>query len=106
MKIERTNFEGDWNEMCPHCGEIQGSHRSIVGEYKGVRYEHRLPCEEERKKMTEDRAKLVKMANNLVAGIYTAEYVMGKIKGLIPFKDEVGLLRKLCSIKVKSKPKE
>jgi sarcosine oxidase delta subunit len=47
MRVERTNFEGDWSDICPYCGHKQEVHKEIAGEYKGVRYEHRMPCDAE-----------------------------------------------------------
>lgn len=63
MKVERTNFNGDWDDLCPYCGETQGKHKEIIGEYKDVRYEHRLPCEAEKlriRKETRAQARTLK----------------------------------------------
>ena len=51
MRTERTNFEGSWSDVCPHCGKLQESHRVINGPFNGVTYEHRMPCESEKEKM-------------------------------------------------------
>lgn len=99
MIIERTNFDADWSEICSFCGKPQETHKMELGEFEGVFYEHRMPCEPEQDKMRKEQAKLVRMGNNLVAGIYTAEYVAGKIKGMFPMWDEIQLLRKLLKIK-------
>jgi hypothetical protein len=51
MKSERTNFEGDWNDICPHCGKKQLEHRTEFGPHNDVLYEHRMPCEPEKHMM-------------------------------------------------------
>jgi hypothetical protein len=52
MRVQRTNYEGSWDERCPHCGEKQLTHREVAGELDGVRYEHRMPCEAEKASIT------------------------------------------------------
>lgn len=47
MKIKFTNYDGDWDQNCPHCGKPQLDHQVNLGELEGVRYRHRHPCPEE-----------------------------------------------------------
>jgi len=54
MQIERTNFNGSWNDICPFCGEKQEKHKIIIpGEKEGLKYEHRKPCEQEKQSIQE-----------------------------------------------------
>lgn len=52
MKAVSTNFNGDWNDACPYCGEKQEKHKVVAVEFEGVRYEHRMPCEPEKLEIT------------------------------------------------------
>ncbi len=51
VRIERSNFEGSWSDVCPHCGKVQIEHRVTHGPYDGVLYEHRMPCRPEQEKI-------------------------------------------------------
>jgi len=66
IRIERTNFDGSWDEVCPHCGKEQVEHRSIVGELDGVRYEHRLPCAPEKEKIQREHRRVVQTGKIIV----------------------------------------
>ena len=51
IQVERTNFKGDWSEICPHCGDIQEKHKVTYGPFEGILHEHRMPCEPEKNKI-------------------------------------------------------
>ena len=56
MKIKRTNFEGSWDDICSFCGEIQENHKQIMHDHEGTRYEHRMPCIQEKKSIRKIRS--------------------------------------------------
>ena len=64
--MERTNFQGNWSEACPHCGKPQEEHRTTYGPLDGVMYEHRMPCEPEREKMRREQRKMVLTAKIII----------------------------------------
>lgn len=57
--MERTNFQGNWSDVCSYCGKQQEEHRTTYGPFNGVVYEHRMPCEPEREKMRREQRKMV-----------------------------------------------
>jgi len=63
---ERTNFDGDWSEVCLHCAQPQAVHRIIHGPFDGVLYEHRMPCEAEKKKMHHQTRRVVQTGKLIV----------------------------------------
>lgn len=66
MRTERTNFEGSWDDICPHCGSPQEDHRKTYGPFEGVLHEHRLPCEPEKKKMQRDHRRIIRTGKIIV----------------------------------------
>ena len=34
-KTRCTNFAGSWDDICPHCGFTQLTHRRVLGEFDG-----------------------------------------------------------------------
>lgn len=66
VRTERTNFQGDWSDICPHCGKAHGDHRITHGPFDGVVYEHRMPCEPERQKMIRERRQMVTTAKIVI----------------------------------------
>src|SRR5688572_5497611 len=65
-KTRCTNFAGSWDDVCPHCGLKQGTHRSVLGEFDGEILEHRMPCEPERDKLRRATAARVRAGNLIV----------------------------------------
>jgi hypothetical protein len=51
LKTRSTNFSGSWDEVCPHCGQKQETHRQIIGEVDGEVLERRKPCAPERERI-------------------------------------------------------
>lgn len=90
MKIKFTNYDGDWDQNCPHCGKPQLDHQVNLGELEGVRYIHKHPCSEEQHNI---RKKWVKrsIATRTIFLIYD---IYKYIWDLIPFKSELKLLWK------------
>lgn len=88
MKIEYTNYDGDWEEKCPYCGKTQKEHQVNLGTLDGITYVHRQPCKLKQKEIT--RKAIIK-ANTirLVVSIYEfVSYLWNKI----PFKEEIFLV--------------
>lgn len=106
-EIHRTNFDGDWNDECPHCGRKQKEHRKTYGPLDGVIHEHRLPCEPEKNKIQEKHRNIVRMGNWIVTGMDLAAYGISKI----PFLEETKLAKRIVArhlgykIKKTTKPK-
>jgi len=65
-KVERTNFEGSWNDVCQHCGKIQQEHRVTNGPYDSMLYEHRMPCEQEKEKIRREHSRMVLTAKTVI----------------------------------------
>ena len=89
MKIEYTNFAGDWDELCPYCHQPQRDHQKYIGEHEGTTFIHRQPCEEEQ---YEIRKKSVQrgITTRLIFNIYeTAIYLYNKI----PLKEEIKIIK-------------
>jgi hypothetical protein len=88
MRIESTNFEGDWDSECPFCGATQRAHQVSVGELDGVKYVHRMPCEKEQYQIRK-RAVAQGIALRTILWIFDfAKYVWSRI----PFKKEMRLI--------------
>jgi hypothetical protein len=100
-KIHRTNFEGNWKDICPHCGNKQMDHRKTYGPLDGVIHEHRLPCEPERELFIKERQKLVRTANWLVTGIDLVGYGVSKIPFLGEIRVAKGILKHHLGHKLK-----
>ena len=66
VQVERSNFQGSWNDVCPHCGKVQAEHRVTHGPYDGVLYEHRMPCQPEKQKMRKEQRKIVLTAKAII----------------------------------------
>jgi hypothetical protein len=66
MKTERTNFQGEWGSICPHCGGKEIEHRTTYGPIDDVLYEHRLPCEPEKDKMLREIRRKVRTTQAIV----------------------------------------
>lgn len=66
MKTERTNFQGEWDSICPHCGKKQIEHRTEYGPVSDVTYEHRMPCEPEKDKMHRETRRKVQTIRVIV----------------------------------------
>ncbi len=85
LKIEYTNYDGDWGSKCPFCGKTQKEHQVDLGTLDGIKYIHRQPCEPEKKVITKTA---IKQANTIrfVASVYElGVYLWNKI----PFKEEI-----------------
>jgi hypothetical protein len=67
VRIERTNFEGSWDEVCPHCSRPRQEHRITHGPFNEVLYEHRMPCIAEKNKLHKERRRIVLTAKTLIA---------------------------------------
>lgn len=65
-RVEKTNFDGCWEDICPHCGKEQIEHRSIIGELDGVKYEHRSPSEAEKEKILREHRRVVQTGKIIV----------------------------------------
>jgi hypothetical protein len=91
MRTERTNFDGDWSEICSFCGEPQEAHKKVVLEHDGVRYEQRIPCKPELELIHKKQRKIVQTANALVTGMDVTKWGISKI----PFIGEASLIRKI-----------
>jgi hypothetical protein len=89
--IERTNFDGSWEDDCSFCGKKQKEHRKVHGPVNGVTYEHRLPCEPERKIFQQKHRRIVRAGNWIVTGIDLATYAVSKI----PFLEETKLAKRI-----------
>lgn len=103
MKEYDSNFKGDWDAWCEHCGR---PHREHMVTYEGLNYRHRMPCEQERQHIIAEMRKRARFAKGLVAVIYFGEYLWSKVTGLIPFYDEVSFVRKLRKIDSKRRNKK
>ena len=93
MKIEYTNFDGDWDADCPFCRSPQRNHQVNLGELDGVRYIHRQPCQEEQKNITKQ---FLNRANRVTL-VITAYEIVVYLWNKIPFKEETKLLYKVLS---------
>jgi len=100
MKEYDSNFKGDWDARCDYCAR---RHREHMTSYEGLNYRHRTPCDQERQHIRAEMRKRVRFANGLVGIIYFGEYLWSRITGLIPFYNEVSLIRKLRRIGSKRK---
>ncbi len=92
MKIEYTNFDGDWDTDCPFCGNSQRCHQVDIGEIDGTRFIHRQPCPAEQRDITKKymiRANIMRVIGTLYE---IADYLWKKI----PFKDETALLFRIA----------
>ena len=89
MKIEYTNYDGDWDEPCPYCKSPQRDHQKYIGEHEGTTFIHRQPCEEEQYEIRK-RSVQRGIATRIVLNIYeTVVYIFNKI----PFKDEFKIVK-------------
>jgi hypothetical protein len=88
-KIQNTNFDGEWSELCPFCKKPQHEHRVDSGRIGQIRYFHRMPCEPEQ---YEIRKKVLNKANTLRIIIVVYD-ILKYLWGLIPFK---GLIYLAC----------
>ena len=98
MKIEYTNFDGDWDDPCPYCQNPQRDHQKKIGEHEGTTFIHRQPCEEEQ---YEIRKKSVQrgIATRIILNAYeTAVYIFNKI----PFKEEFKIIKSYAETIYKS----
>ena len=66
MKTERTNYDGDWESICPHCGKKQVEHLTVYGPIDDVIYEHRLPCAPEKEIMHRETRRIVRTTQVIV----------------------------------------
>ncbi len=88
MEIKYTNYDGDWEESCPHCGKPQKEHQVNIGEHEGVRYIHRQPCEEEQHHIRKEAVKRGIVTRIIIQVYGICSYLWGKI----PFKEEIKLI--------------
>jgi hypothetical protein len=65
LRRRATNFSGRWDDVCPHCGLQQETHRTLLGEVEGELLEHRRPCEPEKAILRRESVRLVRTANLL-----------------------------------------
>lgn len=71
QKVTRTGlFKGSWTETCPHCGREQSTHRSTTDCLDGEMLEHRLPCEQEKRKIDREAWRKVRAAQFIVLIIW------------------------------------
>jgi hypothetical protein len=70
VQVERINFEGNWSDICPHCGKIQKEHCVTNGPFDAVIYEHRMPCGPEKEKMHKEQRRLVQSTKVIVLIIW------------------------------------
>ena len=92
MKIEYTNFDGDWDADCPFCGNSQRSHQVDLGEEDGIQFIHRQPCPAEQRHITKQymiRANTMRVIGTLYE---IAVYLWNKI----PLKEEAVLLSRIA----------
>ena len=87
MNVKYTNFEGDWDAPCAFCGKPNRIHQVDNGEYEGIRYIHRLPCEEERYHKDKEAVKRVFITRLIVNTYNLLAYFWGKI----PLRAEIKL---------------
>ena len=88
METKYTNFDGDWDQPCPHCGEPHRVHQVNMGEHEGVTYIHRQPCEKQKHQISKDAA-LQGVVVRTAINIYDlCKYIYDKI----PFKTEAQLV--------------
>ncbi len=90
MKINYTNFTGNWDKNCPHCGKPQVEHQVNLGELEGVRYIHRQPCPEEQHLIRKKAVAQGIATRTILLTIDFCKYIWD----LIPFKAELKLLWK------------
>lgn len=90
MKINFTNYDGDWEANCSYCGKEQKDHQVILGDYKGVRHIHRQPCPEEQHEITKKA-----VTRGIITRAILLFYDLGKyLWDKIPLKSEFKILWK------------
>ena len=87
VRIESSNFKGDWNEICKFCGKPQQEHQRVWGEKDGVMYVHRDACPEQKHILRKDAVKEAFVLRTVLWFIDVGKYIWG----LIPFKAEAKL---------------
>lgn len=65
-----TNFAGSWEDVCPHCGLKQETHRHVLAEFEGELLEHRMPCEPERAKLRRLADRQRQVGNGIVLVVW------------------------------------
>jgi hypothetical protein len=88
MKINYTNFTGNWDQNCPHCGKPQVEHQVNLGEREGVRYIHRQPCPEEQYLIKKKAVAQAIATRTILLTFELCKYIWDKI----PFKKELKIL--------------
>ncbi|MCF6198399.1 MAG: hypothetical protein L3J67_03195 [Hyphomicrobiaceae bacterium] len=113
-KLKYTNFDGDWNEHCRFCGNLQKDHQENIGELDGVMYIHRTPCEQEKYEIRKQSLHYANKARFVFWGVELFLYARGKIidffdiplvKLVIGLIKNVWILIKSLFILRKGKPK-
>lgn len=98
MKIEYTNFDGDWDELCPFCKKPQRDHQKYIGEHEGTKFIHRQPCEEEQYEIRKKSVKRGIATRILFNLLETLTYIYNKI----PLKDEIKIITRYLETIYKS----
>lgn len=88
MEIKYTNFDGDWNHICPYYGHQQKEHQTNLGKHEDVRYIHRQPCPQEQHQIRKRAVEQGIAFRGIIFFYDLAVYVWG----LIPFKEEAKLI--------------
>lgn len=88
MRIEYTNYDGDWHELCTFCGKPQSDHQVIIGEHEGVRYVHRQPCPEQQHEIRKRAVLEGFVRRSIVLMVNVCIYIRDRI----PFKKEMKLV--------------
>lgn len=65
-KRRATNFTGTREEVCPHCGLKQQTHRHVLGEFDGEVLERRIPCEPEKETLRRSAVVRVRTAKIII----------------------------------------
>ena len=93
MKIENTNYEGDWNDVCEFCGKKQNEHKIELGKNEDTLYYHRQPCEEEQYQIIKKYVYRGIITKSIILIYDIGIYVWNRI----PFKKEGKILWKVIS---------
>jgi hypothetical protein len=60
-----SNFQGDWNALCPHCNR---PHKDHIDASLGIPdYVHRMPCPQEKQVMLNEQRRFVRTGKRIVS---------------------------------------
>jgi hypothetical protein len=87
VRIESSNYKGDWNAICQYCGKPQQAHQKVWGEKDEIQYVHREACVEQKHFLRKEAVKEGIALRTTLWFIDIGKYLWG----LIPFKAEAKL---------------